>query len=256
MLKIDRHRYIESLLSQNGSVLVTNLSDFFNCSEETIRRDLEELEQQNKIKRVRGGGYLPDHEDREVPIQIRETIYNQEKDLIAQKALKFIEEDDVIMLDASTTAIQLAKLLIDSKKKVTIITNSLKISNLFESKSLITLICLGGKFRNLTSSFVGYITTESLSLNYADKAFISASTINKEYGITDNNFEESVVRKKMMHHSKQTFLIVDHTKFSEPSKHIISDFKKIDYLITDKKVEESWHEMLMDNGVKVVIDLN
>lgn len=253
MLKVDRHKIIEALLQEHGSIMVSSLSLQLDVTEETIRRDLEELEQQHKLKRVRGGAYLPEEFDKEVPIRIRENIYNTEKERIALKCLEYIESGDTLMLDSSTTAIQLAVKIKESKKNVTIITNSLKISQLAEDAAGIKLICSGGVLRKSSDSFVGYSATDTLINYYADKAFVSCSTLGQEFGVTDNSSREAAVRKVLLTNSVIKYLIVDHTKFDNPSLHKICDFSAIGNVITDKAIDTDAGDYFEKIGVKVIV---
>lgn len=252
MLKTKRLEVIENHLYKDGSVVVSQLSKELNVTEETIRRDLEELEKQDKLKRVHGGAFLPDTFDREVPIKIRESIYNTEKVIIATCCLNFIKNGDSILLDSSTTAIQLAKLIKESQKQITVITNSLKVSQIFENYSLIKLISLGGNLRLASNSFVGNLTTNNLEEYFVDKSFISCSGLDINFGITDNSEQEAKVRKKMLIHSSSKFLIVDHTKFDSPSVYKICNLSEIDTIITDTIVKSNWKEKLTSLGIEIV----
>ncbi|WP_066501506.1 DeoR/GlpR family DNA-binding transcription regulator [Abyssisolibacter fermentans] len=253
MLAVDRLKKIEELLNENGSVMISNLSELLCVSEETIRRDFEKLEKENKLKRVRGGAYLPETSDNEVPIQIREKIFLEEKQLIGKKCIELIKEGDCIMLDSSTTALYIAKNLNISKKKVTVITNSLKITSELENSKSIKVICLGGTLRKSTSSFVGYMTTDALKNLSADKAFVSCSSINSEFGVTDNHELGARVRKIMLMNSRKKCLVVDYTKFDSPSVNKICNLNDLDMIITDRKIPKNYKDILINNDVELVI---
>lgn len=253
MLAVDRLKKIEELLMENGSVMISNLSELLEVSEETIRRDLEKLEKTNKLKRVRGGAYLPETSDHEVPIGIREKIFLEEKQLIGKRCVELIEEGDCIMLDSSTTVLHIAKNLNASKKKVTVITNSLKVADEFQNSKNVELICLGGTLRKSTSSFVGYMTTDSLEKLSADKAFISCTAISADFGVTDNHELEAVIRKKMLVNSMKKYLTLDYTKFDSPSINKICKLSELDVIITDKKIPKKYRDVLVKNEVEIII---
>ncbi|MCY6369937.1 DeoR/GlpR family DNA-binding transcription regulator [Clostridium ganghwense] len=253
MLAVDRLKKIEELLIENGSVIISNLSELLDVSEETIRRDFEKLEKENKLKRVRGGAYLPETSDNEVPIRIRENIFLEEKQLLGEKCIELIEDGDCIMLDSSTTALYIAKNLNTIKKKVTVITNSLKIAYEFENSKTVKVICLGGTLRKSTSSFVGYMTTDALQKLSADKAFISCSSISSDFGVTDNHELEATVRKIMLKNSIKKCLVVDYTKFDSPSVNQICKLNDLDMIITDRKIPKEYKDVLIKNEVEIVI---
>lgn len=252
MLKIDRHNIIEKELHKKRSVLISDLSKLLECSEETIRRDLREMEKANKLCRIHGGAYLPEKYDKGVPIQLRETFYIEEKEQMAQRALNCIKDNDVIMLDSSTTCLKLAEALIASQLNITLITNSLRICNLCESyQSNINLICLGGKFHSSTSSFIGYHTLDNLSVYYADKCFISCPFVDTKYGLSDNNFDSAKIRELMIKNSKEHFLLMDHTKVGNKSDILFANLKDIDVLITDYKLSREWAETCKKLNCKI-----
>lgn len=252
VLPVERLKKIEELLTENGSVVVSNLSTQFNVSEETIRRDLEKLSKTMKFRRVRGGAFLYESSDTEVPVRIREKIYIEEKQVIGLKSVEFINDGETIILDSSTTALYIAKILNESKKKVTVITNSIAISTELAENSNIKVISLGGTMRRSTKSFVGYMTTDHLSHLHADKAFISCTSVNLDFGISDSHGLESRVRKEMLKHAKQKFLVVDYTKFEEPAMNKICDFEELDYIIVDKKIDSKHLKNLEAIDVQVI----
>ncbi|MEG0365651.1 MAG: DeoR/GlpR family DNA-binding transcription regulator [Coprobacillus sp.] len=254
MLKIDRHRIIEEMLKQTGSIIISDVSSTLNCSEETVRRDLKEMEADGILKRIHGGAFLPEDEDKTVPLRLRELYIPKEKDEIAKIVIdNFINENDVIMLDSSTTCLHLAKMLIQSNMNVTIITNSLSIISLFDTKyNNLRLIGIGGRYKNRSHSFVGPKARDSISSYLAAKSFISCSAIDIENGLLDNNENECEIRKTMIKHSKLRYLLVDHTKFSDSGDYIIDNFNNIDSIITDKKPSKNWLDFFTNNNIETL----
>ncbi len=250
VLKIDRQTAIEQELTKNGSVLIPNLSKKLQCSEETIRRDLKELESIGKLTRTHGGAYLMDKYDKSYPTKLRKVYYPDLKSRLARQALRYVRENDVIMLDSSTTCLTLAELLLSKKLNITIITNSLLICDLCNDQiSNINLICLGGSFRSRTSSFVGYHTTDTLSGYFADRSFISCPKVTLEQGMSDNHFDESKVRANMLLHSQQKILLLDHTKFDASANLLFGNLKSVDVIITDAYLPNQWTEFCRENQI-------
>lgn len=253
MLKIDRHNKIEEELKSKGSVLISHLSEKLSVSEETIRRDLKEMEQANKLCRIHGGAYLPETYTKGIPIQLREIYFVKEKELMARHVIKsYIKEKDFIMLDSSSTCLTLAKELLSTNMSLTIITNSLRICNLCnDTPSNIKLICPGGTLSTRNSSFVDYKTIDTLRSFIADKSFISCPSIDINHGLVDNNSDEGMVRSCMLKQSREHFLIVDHTKFSESTNVIFADLSSIDVIVTDKKLTSEWERKCSELNIKV-----
>lgn len=252
MLAIDRLKEIEKRLNEKGSVMISSLSKEFNVSEETIRRDLEKLEKTKVLKRVRGGAYLQSESDKQVPVEIREQIYLEEKHEIAKKSIEFIEDGDTLMIDSSTTAVCVAQIIELEEKKVTIITNSIKVVEVFQNSKWVKVICLGGSLRKRTKSFIGSHAISQLENLRANKAFISCTAIDKKFGITDDSEREAEIRKKMIENSLETYLIVDRTKFDFLESYLISNFEMINTIITDKKLSKEWEDLLNEKNIKII----
>lgn len=252
MLAIERQKEIERRLIENGSVVISSLSKEFNVSEETIRRDLDKLEKERVLKRVRGGAYLQNEVDKQVPVEIREKIYLVEKEKIAEKSLELILDGDTLMIDSSTTAMCLAKKIEEKSKRVTVITNSLKVVEIFQNSKLTRVICLGGNLRKRTKSFIGFQALQQLEELRANKAFISCTAVDKKFGITDDSEREAEIRKKMLKNSTKKIILVDNTKFNNLELHQIADFKNIDVVVTEKKLSSEWEGVLKDKKIELI----
>ena len=174
MLKIERQNLIDQEIRKAGFVLVPSLSEALDCSEETIRRDLREMESAGKLVRTHGGAYLVEKYDKGYPIELRKSYMQHTKERMADVAIREIQENDMVMLDSSTTCLAIAEAILTRQMNVTLITNSLAICNLFsEANTNISVVGIGGVFRRRTSSFADPNTVEALRHYYADKAVIS-----------------------------------------------------------------------------------
>ncbi|RST89390.1 DeoR/GlpR transcriptional regulator [Vagococcus humatus] len=253
LIKYDRLQTILELLDETGSVKVTDLSQLLNVTEETVRKDLDTLEQQKKLKRVRGGAFKPNTLDKEVPVLLRETMYQEEKSLMAKHCLKFIEDGDAIALDSSTTCLSIATELKKTELKITVISNSIDIFNVLKNHHSINLIGIGGNFRSVSHSFVGMNSQSDIARYLIDKSFISSSGLSLNIGPTDNNEAESLVRRQFLKQSQQNFLVVDHTKFDFRTIHLITDFSLIHTIITDKKPDNAnWSTFLTEKNIQLI----
>ena len=237
MLKIERFAKIEAELKQKGSLDIPSLSQLLGCSEETVRRDLRELEAVGKLNRIRGGAYLSDKYDKTYASPLRRTLYQEEKNQMSLKA----------------TCLALARQLLGSKLSLTIVTNSMMICSLCtEPNSHINLICLGGSLRTRTLSFVGYHTTDILSTYYADCAFISSPKVTLAEGLSDNYLNEARVREAMLKHARQRFLIMDHTKFDESANIRFNGLELVNAIITDIQPSAEWAAFCQSKNIRLV----
>lgn len=254
MLALERQKYIEKELKVSGSILISEMSAKLKCSEETIRRDLSELEKNQKLVRVHGGAYLPLDSDKGVPAKIKEILLPLEKQKIADITVKkFINENDTIFIDSSTTCLTLARKIIDLNLSVTIITNSLLIFEYFCDNSCenVKLIGLGGNYRQRACSFVGYDTSETIKKYSADKCFLSPSAVSYDHGILDNSSNECEIRKSFIKQSQQHILLIDHTKLGDTANYVIASLDDLDFVVTDEIPEKKWLDILKTKKIEL-----
>lgn len=250
MLAILRRSKIKEIIAEKKSVSVTELSQMFDVTEETVRRDLHELEKEGVLKRIYGGAYVDDAVQDDVDVTLRERILVKEKEIIADMCSKFIKSGDSIFLDASTTSLYIATKVRDLR--ITVITNSLKIANLFIDSPDIHLLLIGGIYNRRSMSFLGKNAEESLKQYFVDKAFISCRSIHQNSGITDSNEQQAEVRKIAIKHSNHSYLVVDHTKFDKTAFAFISNFDDIDSIVTNSDISSEWSKYLESKNVSII----
>ena len=252
MLKIERQNIIEREINKQGFVLVPTLSELFNCSEETVRRDLKEMETEGKLIRTHGGAYLIEKYDKSYPTKLRKSYMSRTKEHMAALALAHIRDNEVIMIDSSTTCMALAEALVQSQKPLTVVTNSLQIATYCDNNNTnINLVCVGGTFRKRTSSFADQHSVDLLRQFRADRAFISCPKMTLEYGLSDNHNSEARVREAMLRQAKFKAVLMDHTKFDESANILFDGLENLDLIISDYKLPEEWEEFASRNGISV-----
>ncbi len=141
MLVAERYQYILRLVNSRGSIRVSELSEICRVTEETIRRDLDRLESEGRLQRSYGGAMRISPQTTETSYQVREASHVSEKQRISTEAVKYVEPNDRIVLDASTTAWHMASQLPDIP--LTVLTNSLKVSLVLSEKKNVTVISTG-----------------------------------------------------------------------------------------------------------------
>ncbi|HHX77338.1 MAG TPA: DeoR/GlpR transcriptional regulator, partial [Firmicutes bacterium] len=159
MLAVERRALILSELKEHQTIRVADLSKKCGVTEETIRRDLERLEQSNLLVRTHGGA-IAIQSGAEMSFDFRNQQNVREKQQIARKAASTLSRGDTIFLDASTTSLYLAQ-EISNKTDLTVITNSARIVFELSNKPHITVISTGGILRSTSLSFVGPLTNEA-----------------------------------------------------------------------------------------------
>lgn len=253
MLKIERQNLIDQEIRKAGFVLVPSLSEALDCSEETIRRDLREMESAGKLVRTHGGAYLVEKYDKGYPIELRKSYMQHTKERMADVAIREIQENDMVMLDSSTTCLAIAEAILTRQMNVTLITNSLAICNLFsEANTNISVVGIGGVFRRRTSSFADPNTVEALRHYYADKAFISCPKLSVEFGLSDNHISEANVRRQMLKSAQTKIIVADHTKFEGTANHLFDGLENVNTIITDQRLPEDFAAFAERRKIKIL----
>lgn len=259
LLPTDRREAIVDILKTKDYAEISYLSQKFQVSEMTIRRDIEKLEVENKVSRVYGGVRLKEMSDREFedPIEERKSTNSEAKQAIAREAMEYIQDGDVIAFDASTSALELSR-FIKYKKSVTVVTNNINIAVELSDDPEITVILLGGFVRRTSLSLIGSSIPKYLESIYIDKAFISCKALNYEDGVTDSLMDEGEAKQAIIHRSNQLFLLADHSKIDTLAFFKICPASRIDTLFTNfsnsmTKEQLRCIEVYRENGIDVVI---
>lgn len=251
MLAIERKNKIFEILRKDGRVLVNNLSTMFGVTEETIRRDLEKLEKEGVAKKSYGGAILVENANVDLPYIVRKEAHVQGKEYIAEVISNLIEDGDRIMLDASSTAVFVARCL-KNKKNLTVITNSIEILIELSEIDGWKIFSTGGTLREGSLSLVGYQAEKMISTYHVDKAIFSCKGIDMEKGITDSNEMDAHIKNLMIGSANRKILAVDSSKFGKISFTKIDDFKEIDLVVTDLEPEEIWKSKFENENVQVL----
>jgi len=250
MLPVGRIHQIRDMVQREKSILVADLATAFGVSEETIRRDLKKLESEGVLTRVYGGAYSVEGVQNDVKVHLRQNVLVDEKRIIAERCLRYVNNGDSIFLDCSTTAFALAQILLDYT--ITVVTNSLKVAQAFSAKSNIKLILIGGTYHDTSMSFLGPAAVQSLNNYYVDKAFISCRSLSLVNGITDSNQDQAFMRKTAISRCNNCYLLADHTKFGATSFYHITDIENVDTIVTDWKLEDTWVQHLREHRVSYI----
>lgn len=227
-------RKIEILkILKEGSMTLENLAKDFEVSVMTIRRDLKKFEEQGIILVSHGTVYFNKGVGSEESYVLKKDKMIAEKIKIAKKAVEYINDGDVIYIDCGTTCSQIAEELAKLDKNVTVFTSSILAINALFPATNIELYMLPGKYRDKSIGFIGHMTIEFVKKLYFDKAFMGTEGIDVEYGISLPNLEEGTTKEAITKQAKEVFIVTDHTKFSLKTLYSYSDFKNIDYIITN-----------------------
>jgi len=252
MLAVDRRNKITELVQKNRSVIVPELAKLFDVTTETIRGDLEKLEKQGVLVRTYGGATLAEGSDSDMPISDRDVINYEGKQRIGIAASKLIKDGETVFLDASTSSLHIARNIKD-KKSVTVITNCERIITELSGYDNLRVVSTGGLLYTKNMSYVGRIVEKTIRENYfANKVFFSCRGATLSRGLTESKEEEAEIKKAMLDSSESVFFLCDHTKIGKIGVPVISDFSRLDTLITDRKMTDEWREMLAKNDINLI----
>lgn len=250
MLGIERRQRIVDKIKQDKKVYVSELSQLFKVTEETVRRDLEKLEGENILRRSYGGAILSEQTGEDLSFLKRSTINSAGKEYIADKAQSLINDGDTIMVDSSTTCLSLLHRL-KGRQNITIITNSIRLAYDF-SASNFRIISTGGTLRSNSMALTGTGAIKALMGYYADVVLISCKGLDRVHGVTESNEEESAVKQVMLQQSRKALLLADSSKFDKTAFVKTCELRDIDTIVTDKEPADNWGDNLAQQQVKLV----
>lgn len=227
----ERHDRIATLVHQQGAVRVDELSREIGVSAATIRRDLESLEQQGRVRRVHGGAVRIDSRLDELIFEDKTTVATREKQRIAEKALTLVREGETVYLDGGSTLLEVARLLRD-RPDVTVVTNSLRAASELAGQGP-RLILAGGELRRRSQTLVGSLTRRLLETLHVDKAFMGTMGMTLEEGLTTTDPNEAFTKELIMQRAEQVVLLMDSSKAGKVSFAHAGAIDDVDVIISD-----------------------
>lgn len=251
MFPLERQQKIMDLLKLKKVLKISELTEELNISIDTLRRDLNTLTKQEKIEKIYGGVKLVESKFAESSMDERMVSHLEEKERIALQCTEFIQDGDCIYLDSGSTTYQIAK-YIKHFKNLTVVTNSIPVVNELMNSS-VELVIIGGKIRLNEQSVVAYDYIFNFDQLNILKAFLCASGITVEKGISDYNLEEAITRKKIIDMSKEIYVAADSTKFGKDVTVSIASLDKIDVLVTDVNLNKNMIQKFRKTSTKLII---
>ncbi|WP_026707739.1 DeoR/GlpR family DNA-binding transcription regulator [Flavobacterium frigidarium] len=239
-------------LNQKGYVNVVDLCATHNVSTVTIRKDLNFLENQKLLHRTHGGASQQPIYAYERDVNDKETLQVEQKKEIANEALKYISNNDYIIL-ASGSNIHYLSRIIKGFQKLTVLTPSLKVSLELCKELNVDTIQLGGDIRNSSTSAVGPIAEATLGQFSCNKLFLGADGVDLEFGLSTSNALEAHLNKTMIDVAEMVIVLADSTKMNVRGFGKICELTKIDILITDSGIDSETKLKLEELGIDVIV---
>lgn len=250
MLGIERRQKIIDKLQHERKVYVADLSNALQVTQETVRRDLEKLENDGLLRRSYGGAVLANPTNEDLSFANRTAVNYDLKQNIAQKAAALVANGSTVMADSSSTVLSLVDAL-QGKKEITIVTNSIKLMSDYASAGF-SMVASGGDLRPNSLCLVGTEACRALTRYNVDLAIVSCKGLDRNHGITESNEPESTIKQYMARQAKTRMLLADHTKFDQVVFAKSLDWSEVDYLITDSEPKRQWIDFCRRNNVQLV----
>ncbi|MBS1668707.1 MAG: DeoR/GlpR transcriptional regulator [Bacteroidetes bacterium] len=230
MLKEERHKIILKEINLHNKVLSTDLKDQLVVSEDTIRRDLNELAELGLILKVHGGAMSKTFH---YPFNGNDQVYAREaKQVIAGKAVHLFKDDMMILVEGGTTIMEIAKKLPETLR-ATFFTVSPVVALTLAEHENIDVITIGGKLAKNSNIHTGASVINELSNIKTDLCIIGTNGISLEDGLTDSDWDVVHVIKAMIRASKQTVVVTIAEKMGTVQKIKVTDLASIDYVVTE-----------------------
>jgi len=250
MLASQRHKIILNMLSIEPDIRTSVFANRLQVTDETIRRDLEFLDSEKKLIRTHGGAMRIEKHAHEVPLSKRLLLNGSEKSQIAQKALSIIKDGEVLLMDASSTSLALARILPDIN--LTVITNGYDLVAELMSKTNITTIMTGGKLDPVSRSFWGLIAWQTVKRFAVDKFFFSCNGLDFKRGASEAAELHSEFKENAKDFCSQNILLCDSTKLGICSTSFFAPIDSINTIITDNNVSAEILKKLKSTRIEIL----
>lgn len=234
----EREKEILKVLLAKKQVSVRELSKKLYISESSVRRDLMRLEKQQLIKRVHGGAIIEENSvsSLKIPFVLRELEQSDAKIVISKKAMDYINDCDVIFLDASSSAYALVPFLA-AKNHLTVITSGIK-TLLALGEYGIKAISTGGDLIPSEQALVGEECYKTIAAFNADAVFFSCRGLSDDGFMTDISPDEIYVRRRMIAQSKKSYLLCASEKIGKKYVHNLGSINEISAVLSEKELPQ------------------
>ncbi len=250
-MKVERINQIVDLISQQRTVSNSELMDRFGISIETVRRDLDYLEQQGVLRKVYGGAVVNVSLNSEPEYASRSQTNFKEKNSIAQQAVKLIHPGDTVYLGVGTT-VQAMVQYMKNIGPITVFTNAMRTAVELSEIPGCTVILPGGQVRAQELTLSGFPAEENLIHFNVDKAFIGIGGITED-GISDFHIGEACLHRQLVLNARQSVALADSTKLGARAMTNVCTLNQIDLVITDRNAKKHSVKSLEKAGAKVVV---
>ena len=250
--RIDRKIELLLAIQTRQSITLDELERLVGVSNSTLRRDLREMIDTGYIRMTAGRIERVATTGEEVPFALRKLLNREEKQRIALAALDLIHNGESVFISGGTTTYELARLL-PARRRLTVITNSLRVANAVVDSNGIDLVILGGKVRPEEQTMHGHLTEWAAQELRADKFFYGIPAVHAVHGLTHGQTIEVSTDRFMANAATQVIVLVDHTKFGKVAPALVLAIKALDVIITGREVSPEIVESISAQNVRILL---
>ena len=232
----ERENSILSYLREHKEATVSELCRVFYVSEPTMRRDLAALAEAGKLLRTHGGAAYRGEKGGNLPQAFREREQTSAKVIIGKRAITLVKDGDTVMVDASSTAAELLKLLRD-RSDIVVVTNNAGAPVLLSETAVKTFVS-GGELARGTYAFVGGYAESFLRTFRADVCFFSVRRLSADGELSDNAIAENAIRRVMMARAAKKVLLLDSKKLGDACMNTLCSLSEIDTVVSEKDISD------------------
>ena len=250
IIPIERQQRILEIVDEQGVVRVNELSERFDVSVMTIRRDLVTLEDQGLLRRSHGGAVSRRRFQREPDYDQKGKRNRAEKRAIGALAATLVEPGETILVNSGSTTLEVLRHLPDVELRV-VTSNAGAISALMASR--VECIVLGGVYRQRSNSFVGGFAVQTLDNVYGSKAFIGVDGLDLDAGLTTPHHQEAEIARQMIRRTRgEIIVLVDSSKIGGVSPFVTTSLDAIDMIVTDAGIGDEYRSALEERDITVL----
>jgi DeoR/GlpR family transcriptional regulator of sugar metabolism len=249
----ERRNEIMNILYQQQRITVKELCIKLNVTEATLRSDLNLMKKKDLLIRTHGGATLKETINETNNFLENESENHIEIMKITQRASQLILTGQCILLDASSTALELARILVKLKHRLTVVTNGIQAAMVLKESPNITVILLSGLLRMGSSALEGNYGAELLNHIHVDMLFTSSNGFTIKNGLTDFNIYEIELKKTMVKSASKVVALLDHKKMGKTFITSFASTEEINILITDSETPLSILNEIADTQVEVIV---
>lgn len=251
MLAPERQQQILTLLEERGTVRTIDLAEEFQVTDETIRRDLQNLADGGQLSRIHGGASSMSGRPKLQSFTERRSINVDKKRAIAQAALELIQPGRTYAFDSSTTVFELVCALPDLPYRV--LTNAFAVIDQLVAHEQTELISTGGRYHRKTQTFVGGDSYQPLRRHNINRAFISSIGLDPSKGAAEGFEEQAVFKENLVQVAEEVILLIDSTKLMQRSEYFFAGIHQLSHIITDAGADPEVIRRLISAGCSVTV---